>query len=170
MKIKFGEAIKHLVHALALIAIVILVYSLVLIAIHGTAFYALLFNKSLFAFYPEFLKTFIYWISSFNHSVYQMLGLGGKVLSPVVGAPILEELEFRGPLLLFGKRLSKIARYALIVVSSVVFALCHGTPLGFMSIIFAVALISCWLVSVTRRIWPSMVFHGIYNSIVILLS
>lgn len=80
----------------------------------------------------------------------------------VVVAPIMEELLFRG--ILYGnlRKMSRIPSMVALLISSVVFALFHGTivhiPTGIiMGIWFAL------VYEATKSLWVGMLVHGFYN-------
>ena len=95
--------------------------------------------------------------------------LAAILFAAVIGAPITEELFFRGlALRAIEKRLN--ARWA-IVLSAVIFTLPHftspdwrGTAVLFSSI-FVVGLILGWVTVKTNRLGPAIVAHMIFNGV-----
>jgi membrane protease YdiL (CAAX protease family) len=91
-------------------------------------------------------------------------------LSTMIGAPIVEELFFRG---LLQHSLARF-RVAAVVVQGLVFGLVHVTPgegLGNVGIVAGLATFGMVLgfsVRQTRRLGTSMVAHGIFNAIAVI--
>jgi membrane protease YdiL (CAAX protease family) len=102
-----------------------------------------------------------------NHTFHSMLPNFGDAWMMCMGAwliaPIFEELEFRGLLWWFNKKMSKGWYIAASLVSSLIFALCHDVPPGYCITILLGGLTFCWLIRQTGRIWPSMLCHSVYN-------
>lgn len=75
-------------------------------------------------------------------------------------APVMEEILFRGCIL--GTLKKEMHPWIAIAVSSVLFAVAHGTPIG---IIYTLALgvVMGWLTVTFRSIVPSILFHAAYN-------
>lgn len=86
-----------------------------------------------------------------------------QFLGTVIMAPILEEILFRG--LILGTLKKEMHPWIAITVSSVIFGVAHGTPIG---IIYATALgfLMGWLAVKFNSIIPSMIFHLAYNATV----
>lgn len=129
--------------------------------------YPYLFEKFLL-YYPAPLIWFITKLIDLNSFFYSFLpyvfGWVWPLIVTCVGAPILEEIEFRGALLWLTKIGAKRnIRIIYAILSSIIFALCHTVPLGYMVTIGAMGLLSCWLVTKTKRLWPSVALHSLYN-------
>ena len=87
-------------------------------------------------------------------------------LDAVVGAPVVEEIIFRG--LLFGAIFSRWGFWPAAIFSSLVFASVHGYELeGSISVITS-GIFLCWLYRRTGRLWAPMVAHGLLNGVVVL--
>ncbi|OGZ02782.1 MAG: hypothetical protein A3G64_01035 [Candidatus Liptonbacteria bacterium RIFCSPLOWO2_12_FULL_60_15] len=80
-----------------------------------------------------------------------------------VMAPLIEELEWRGPLWLTRRHANRNWWKAAAVVGAVLFTLGHNSGLGVLIAVFAMALASAWLIRKTERFWPSLVLHAAYN-------
>ena len=80
-----------------------------------------------------------------------------------VMAPLLEELEWRGPLFLTRRHAHRGWWRAAAVVGAVLFTLSHDLGIGTLIPVFAVALGSAWLIAKTGRFWPSLVLYAVYN-------
>ncbi|MBI2036950.1 MAG: CPBP family intramembrane metalloprotease [Candidatus Liptonbacteria bacterium] len=80
-----------------------------------------------------------------------------------VMAPLLEELEWRGPLFLTRRHAHRGWWMTAAVVGAALFTLAHNSGLGTLIPVFAVALGSSWLIAKTGRFWPSLVLHAVYN-------
>lgn len=152
--------------AIGFSVILLLGFSCFLLLAHTSPWSWFLFTHPLFYSYPSWLQNILYIFSDINYTIYKSVGLYGHILSPILGAPILEEIEFRSLILLSAKRASLKTKICLSILTSLIFAMCHGVPIGFMSVIFCMGLISCWLINSTKRLWPSMIFHSMYNTIV----
>jgi len=87
-------------------------------------------------------------------------------LDAVVGAPIVEEIIFRG--LLFGALVRSMGFVAAAIVSSLVFAAVHGYGLeGTLAVTLTGSLL-CWIYWRTGRLWTAILAHGVHNTIVVL--
>jgi membrane protease YdiL (CAAX protease family) len=87
-------------------------------------------------------------------------------LDAVVGAPIVEEIIFRG--LLFGALVRSMGFVAAAIVSSLVFAAVHGYGLeGTLAVTLTGSLL-CWIYWRTGRLWTAILAHGVHNAIVVL--
>ncbi len=87
-------------------------------------------------------------------------------LDAVVGAPIVEEIIFRG--ILFGGLYGRWGFWPAALGSSLVFASVHGYGFdGSLSVIITGVLL-CWLYARTGRLWAPMLVHGFINGTVVL--
>lgn len=86
---------------------------------------------------------------------------GLNAAAVVLGAPLAEELMFRG---LGYSLLERFGTAAAVVGSSVAWALAHGLVEAF-PIIFALGIGLGLLRQVTRSVVPGMVLHGVFNGI-----
>lgn len=85
-------------------------------------------------------------------------------ISVVILAPIVEEFVFRGLLL---RRLSeKWSTKSAVVVSSLIFAIFHGDPIG----AFLLALVMCYVYFLCGSLWLPIICHALNNFIVWSLS
>lgn len=87
-------------------------------------------------------------------------------LDAVVGAPIVEEIIFRG--LLFGALVRRIGFVAAAIVSSLVFAAVHGYGLEGTIAVTVTGSLLCWVYWRTGRLWTAMLAHGVHNALVTL--
>ena len=87
-------------------------------------------------------------------------------LDAVVGAPIVEEIIFRG--LLFGALVRGMGFTAAAIVSSLVFAAVHGYGLAGTVAVTATGSLLCWVYWSTGRLWAAMLAHGVHNAMVLL--
>ncbi len=87
-------------------------------------------------------------------------------LDAVVGAPIVEEIIFRG--LLFGALVRSMGFTAAAVISSVVFAAVHGYGLEGTIAVTVTGSLLCWVYWRTGRLWTAMLAHGVHNALVTL--
>ena len=87
-------------------------------------------------------------------------------LDVLVGAPVVEEIIFRG--LLFGALIGKWGFWPAALGSSLVFASVHGYELEGTISVLTTGTFLCWLYARTGRLWAPMLAHGLLNAIVIL--
>lgn len=80
----------------------------------------------------------------------------------VIGAPVTEELYFRG--LLLGRIATVLGSTAAVIATSGFFALAHFQPAAF-PVILAIGAIFAVLRLKTDSIWPPMAVHGINNAL-----
>ena len=104
------------------------------------------------------------WILEKSQSIVDLiLKDGWKIATTLVFAPVFEELMYRGPLFL-SRRLANNSMWWLIGIGlSFAFAFSHGrTGLALFPLII-LGVCSLWLISTTRRFWPSIVLHFLHN-------
>jgi hypothetical protein len=99
-------------------------------------------------------------------------GVGGwtvLVLITVVGAPIVEEIFFRG--LVQGAFTRRVGATPAIFLTALVFALVHVSDEGILApiILLPMALILGYLKQRTGRLAPGMIAHAVFNATVLLL-
>ena len=75
-------------------------------------------------------------------------------------APVMEEILFRGCIL--GTLKKEMHPWIAIIVSAILFAVAHGTPIG-MIYTFILGIIMGWLTVTFKSIVPSILFHAAYN-------
>lgn len=164
---KFERAINNFIIGFALIICILALHNICFVLTTG-ALHAFLYDKMLFV-YPKVLNLFINILIIINSSVYHLLLPNKYVLYSTIGAPILEELEFRSPSWFFRNHPSKYLKAGIAIFTSVVFGLCHVVPLVPTLCITLLGLVSCWMVNRTKKLWLSMALHSIYNCIVALM-
>ena len=92
------------------------------------------------------------------------LGLFAIILIVCVQPALIEELAFRGVIL---KSLgSALTRNEAIIVSSMMFAVMHISPINFPHT-FLMGMVAAWMVMKTRSIWPGVILHFMHNFLVI---
>jgi len=87
-------------------------------------------------------------------------------LDAVVGAPVVEEIIFRG--LLFGALVRSMGLVAAAIVSSLVFAAVHGYGLEGTLAVTVTGSLLCWIYWRTGKLWTAILAHGVHNAIVVL--
>ncbi len=87
-------------------------------------------------------------------------------LDAVVGAPVVEEIIFRG--LLFGALVGKWGFWPAALCSSLVFASVHGYELEGTISVLTTGTFLCWLYVRTGRLWAPILAHALLNAIVVL--
>jgi uncharacterized protein len=94
----------------------------------------------------------------------QMMSNGlGLVVTVCVIAPVLEEMLFRG--IMLRSFLHQYSRRNAILASSILFGLAHLNIYQF-AVGVALGSISGWLYERTRSLWPCILLHASYNSLV----
>jgi membrane protease YdiL (CAAX protease family) len=109
-----------------------------------------------------------------NPQIEALMGSGGVdpwmliVLIPVGGmlVPFVEELLFRG--LLFRWLGTRMKIPWAVTISSLVFALLHGIP-HFIPAITVLGAVLALLVQRSQSLWPAIVAHGTFNSVMIVM-
>jgi len=92
---------------------------------------------------------------------HRMLGL----LIAVFAAPLCEEWVFRG--FLFGSLRTRVSAASAALMSSAIFATIHWySAFGWVSV-FISGLMFCWLYHLSNSLWPGIIFHGVYNLVVV---
>lgn len=86
-----------------------------------------------------------------------------NLATSLIFAPVFEELMYRGPLFI----IRKLAHSALWWITGTgltfVFALSHGrNGLALLPLII-LGICSLWLITITRRFWPSITLHFLHN-------
>lgn len=91
----------------------------------------------------------------------------GLILSVAVGAPIVEELFFRGLLLRSLQR--RVPAWAAVIMSSVAFGIAHGSALPVDAVLLVMVSLTAFgailavLAIRTGRLGPSIVTHAVFN-------
>lgn len=85
------------------------------------------------------------------------------VFSSLVVAPLIEESMYRGPLFLLREHLSVFVWWFFAVFLSALFALSHGFSGLSLLPMFLLGAGSSWLLMTTRKFWPCLVLHFLYN-------
>jgi membrane protease YdiL (CAAX protease family) len=83
-----------------------------------------------------------------------------------VGAPVLEEMLFRGVIL--RSFLRQHSRTAAILWSSAIFAIAHLNVYQAATAL-AIGIVCGWLYERCRSLWPCILLHALYNSLVTVL-
>jgi membrane protease YdiL (CAAX protease family) len=86
------------------------------------------------------------------------------VISACIGAPLLEEMLFRGVIL--RSFLTQYSRQTAILWSSLLFGLAHLNAYQFFTGLI-IGIVSGWLYERTRSLWPSILLHAAFNSFVV---
>ena len=116
---------------------------------------------------PWWLLIFYEWTIGSTGWIYETIG--GYFydpyyfLRPLVLAPILEELLYRGPLWVLGRHARERWWMLLAVLIGIVFAFGHPRGLGFLVPIFGLGISTAWVIRQTGRLWLAMAFHSVYN-------
>jgi membrane protease YdiL (CAAX protease family) len=90
------------------------------------------------------------------------------LLAAGIGAPIAEELLFRG-MLFSGLRRSPLGFSGAALVSTLFWTSLHATysPYG-LALLVLIGLYFCWLRETSGSLWPPIAAHAVYNSAIVL--
>ncbi len=97
----------------------------------------------------------------------QGLAFAGLILSVAVGAPIVEELFFRGLLLRSLQR--RVPNWAAVAVSAVAFGIAHGSALPLDAVVLVMVSLTVFgailatMAIRTGRLGPGIVTHAVFN-------
>ncbi len=118
-------------------------------------------------FQPESSQSNLWWESLDEKLMFGSASTAALTsLDAIVGAPVVEEIIFRG--LLFGALFGRWGFWPAALGSSLVFASVHGYGWeGSVSVIMTGTFL-CWLYARTGRLWASMLAHGLLNAMVFL--
>lgn len=86
-----------------------------------------------------------------------------NIFTILVFAPLIEEAIYRGPLFLARRHSQGIIWWLTGIVLTILFALSHGRSGLALLPLLAVGLCSLWLIASTRKFWPVVVLHSLYN-------
>jgi membrane protease YdiL (CAAX protease family) len=95
------------------------------------------------------------------------------VIVTVVAAPLVEELVFRG--IVLRGLLSTMRAVPAIAIQGVLFGVAHVDPsrgsgnIGLAIVLSGVGIAFCTSAYLTRRIWPTIIAHAIFNGVVMIL-
>jgi len=164
-----SKSLSSFLSVLGLTTILMIAYQ---IAIHTV------FNTDSFVYlYPHywnFIEYILYCIRSFNGSVcdwiYYFTGIDDPGFYAVFVAPVIEELQFRGPILLLRNNKSPTIKYGACLFSTLLFAMCHPVPLVYGCFIFIIGLLCCYLTLKTEHLYFPMCFHAFYNANLLMLA
>lgn len=120
---------------------------------------------------PVFLRKVFDFQSSFLQIGQNTFGISGYernlLFSSLIMAPLIEESMYRGPLFLLRKHLSLLVWWLLAISLSLLFALSHGVSGLALLPLVVLGLTSSWLIIKTKRFWPSLALHFLFNFYVI---
>jgi len=85
------------------------------------------------------------------------------LLTGLVVAPVLEEVIYRGPLYIFRKSSDQKLWWAAALVLALLFALSHTRAGLSLLPLITLGVASGWLIARTKRFWPSIALHFMYN-------
>ena len=85
------------------------------------------------------------------------------LLTGLLVAPILEEGIYRGPLYIFRQWSDHGHWWTAALVLTILFALSHSVAALSLLPLITLGILSVWLIARTRRFWPSVVLHFLYN-------
>lgn len=85
------------------------------------------------------------------------------LMTGLVVAPVLEECLYRGPLYLFRDWAGSALWWGGALLLSAVFALSHSVTGLSLLPLFTLGLASAWLIFRSRKLWPSIALHFLYN-------
>lgn len=117
--------------------------------------------------FPIFFEKLFVLQSWLLHAGQNLLGINGSttnlIFSTLIMAPLVEESIYRGPLFLMNHKIGRYIWWFLAVFLCVIFALSHrNSGLSLLPLI-VLGLASSWLIIKTKRFWPSVALHFLYN-------
>lgn len=122
-------------------------------------------------FWP--LDNIVYIVRTFNwlihDGIFIITGLSNAPFHSVIISPIIEEVQFRGPLLML-KKCSKRTKFLCALASALIFAICHPVPMVFIAFIFVIGSLCTYLAMKTQNLGWSILFHALYNANLVVLG
>jgi len=109
---------------------------------------------------PQFVQTI------YNSMVHAEVNIWTSVFTLCIVAPVTEELLFRG--LILQGFLSSMSKHKAVFLSALFFALFHVSPWQFIGP-FIIGVVFAYLFIETKSVFPSMILHGIFNLLPILV-
>lgn len=106
----------------------------------------------------------------------QILNVGGEasglesvfiLLFAILGAPLIEEILFRGGL--FDALLPYYSENAVVLISGLIFGCIHLEVPQAMPLLVVLGWALGWLRIKSQSLWPALVLHGLNNTIVVIL-
>ena len=85
------------------------------------------------------------------------------IFSNLIVAPVIEETMYRGPLFFLRKHIHIILWWVLAILLTMIFALSHYRSGLELLPLITLGLCSCWLIMTTRKFWPCLLLHFLYN-------
>ena len=86
-----------------------------------------------------------------------------QLFSGVVAIPLIEEAIYRGPLYLSRNYSDSPLWWLAGIMLVILFTLSHDRNGLALLPVFVLGLSSCWLIMITRKFWPSLSLHVLYN-------
>ena len=125
------------------------------------------FGRDVFS-QPEILNQFYRLqsaIISASQYVLSILPINDKhqFLSGVIAIPLIEEVIYRGPLYMTRKHSTSAMWWFASIILVFLFTFSHDRNGLALIPLFALGLSSCWLIMVSRKFWPSLSLHVLYN-------
>lgn len=152
---------------LGLSTILIIIVSIAAIVSKSYGYFIPLFCVDIYQFLPNWFIAIRDFMVSGHCYIYSwfpfIFGNLSQYAVPIIGAPLIEEVEFRGAIWFFRKSTNLIFKISISILTSIIFALFHNIAFMGMITVGCVGLICCWLVFRTKSLWPAMVLHGLYN-------
>lgn len=81
----------------------------------------------------------------------------------LITAPVVEETIYRGPMYLARSRSGRLIWWLTGLILACVFALSHGRSGIALLPMIALGVYNLWLVARTKRFWPAIYLHFLYN-------
>ena len=117
--------------------------------------------------FPIFFEKLFVLQSWLLHAGQNLLGINGSttnfIFSSLIMAPLVEESMYRGPLFLMKNKIGRYIWWFLAIFLCVIFALSHRSSGLSLLPLIVLGLTSSWLIMKTKRFWPSVALHFLYN-------
>ena len=167
------NAIKFFLLAWGVLALIILAKEIFVFSLKGTSWFtAVLFyslnDLKLISFLRLLFEPIIA-MNAFLHDLIKVLFVSYICKDPYgfvinfLTVPIFEELQFRGPFYLLKRYSGEIWWKLVAVVVCLIFAVLHKKGLPALFLIFSLSVANIWLIHKTKRFWPTILLHAVYN-------
>jgi len=89
-----------------------------------------------------------------------------RLFGLLIAAPVIEEVIYRGPMYLSKKFSNRPVWWIFGAALAVLFSLSHEQYGIALLPLMVMGLYNLWLVSATRRLWPAILLHSLFNFVI----